>query len=246
MKELFKNCKGSKQQGNIGHLLAMSYYASLGWNLSNPITDSNDYDFIAEDLEGNLLKIQAKTTRFKADSGNYVVGLSTNGGNQREYWNKELNTNNIDYVFIVTEEGVCYSIPVEVLDSKNSLTLYDKYEPYKVMAISTDIKEVQQEKELVVVQTKKIKTPKEYFCPECGAKVSRPGVLCRKCAATKVGEEHRWVERPDKETLLNQLSTSNMTKVGEYYGVSDNAVRKWLKAYNLPTSMKILRNEGFI
>ena len=40
-----------------------------------------------------MLKIQAKTTRFKADSGNYVVGLSTNGGNQREYWNKELNTN---------------------------------------------------------------------------------------------------------------------------------------------------------
>ena len=103
-----------------------------------------------------------------------------------------------------------------------------------------------QEKELVVVQTKKVKTPKEYFCPECGAKVSRPGVLCRKCAAIKVGEEHRLVERPDKETLLNQLSTSNMTKVGEYYGVSDNAVRKWLKAYNLPTSMKILRNEGFI
>ena len=54
------------------------------------------------------------------------------------------------------------------------------------------------------------------------------------------------VERPDKETLLNQLSTSNMTKVGEYYGVTDNAVRKWLKAYNLPTSIKILRNEGLI
>ena len=92
--------------------------------------------------------------------------------------------------------------PTGNLDSKNSLTLYDKYEPSKVMAISTDIKEVQEE-ELAVVQTKKVKTSKEYFCPECGAKVSKPEVLCRKCAAIKVGEEHRLVERPDKETLLN-------------------------------------------
>ena len=28
----------------------MSYYSSLGWNISNPITDSNDYDFLVEDL----------------------------------------------------------------------------------------------------------------------------------------------------------------------------------------------------
>lgn len=32
-----------------------------------------------------------------------------------------------------------------------------------------------------------------------------------------------------------------MTKAGEYYGVSDNAVRKWLKFYNLPTSIKEIK-----
>lgn len=223
----------------------MSYYASLGWSLSNPITDSNDYDFIAEDKEGNLLKIQAKTTRYKAPSGNYLVGLSTNGGNQREYWNKELNIHNIDYVFIATDDGICYSIPAKELTSSNSITLYDYYEKFKVMAISTDIREIEKET-LTVIHNTKSKEQKEYFCPECGEKVSKKGVLCRKCAALKNGEEHRKVERPDKDTLLKQLSTSNMTKVGEYYGVTDNAVRKWLKTYKLPTSMKVLRDEGLI
>ena len=33
-----------------------------------------------------------------------------------------------------------------------------------------------------------------------------------------------------------------MTKVGEMYGVSDNAVRKWLKAYKLPTKKTEIDN----
>lgn len=33
---------------------------------------------------------------------------------------------------------------------------------------------------------------------------------------------------------------------GKYYGVTDNAVRKWLKSYGLPTSIKVLRDEGLI
>lgn len=244
MKELFKNCKGSKQQGNIGHLLAMSYYASLGWNLSNPITDSNDYDFIAEDLDGNLLKIQAKTTRFKSDSGNYIVCLSTSGGNQREYWRKELNSS-IDYIFVVTEEGVCYSIPTYSLDSRNSLTLYDKYEPYKVMVISTDAKDVSQGDLIIERKIKEIHV-KEYFCPECGARVSRSGVLCKECSRKNLSIKQRKIERPSKEVLLKQLSTSSISEVGKFYGVSRSSIRRWLQDYDLSGSKKVLKNEGLI
>jgi hypothetical protein len=39
----------------------------------------------------------------------------------------------------------------------------------------------------------------------------------------------RKVERPSKEQLINELSKSNYVQVGKKYGVSDNAIRKWLK-----------------
>ena len=43
---------------------------------------------------------------------------------------------------------------------------------------------------------------------------------------------------PPKEDLIELLLTTPMTKIGEYFGVSDNAVRKWCKKYNLPFKKK--------
>ena len=40
----------------------------------------------------------------------------------------------------------------------------------------------------------------------------------------------RKIDRPSKEQLLIELSQSNYVQVGKKYGVSDNAIRKWLKA----------------
>lgn len=45
---------------------------------------------------------------------------------------------------------------------------------------------------------------------------------------------------PQKEELLNTILNhkGNFTKVGLYYGVSDNAIRKWCKSYDLPSHSK--------
>lgn len=40
----------------------------------------------------------------------------------------------------------------------------------------------------------------------------------------------RKTERPSKEQLIMEISQSNYVQVGKKYGVSDNAIRKWLKA----------------
>ena len=72
-------------------------------------------------------------------------------------------------------------------------------------------------------------------CSECNApisKVSKTG-LCLKCLSLR----NRKCERPSKEKLLHELQTSNFTKVGAKYGVSDNAIRKWCRSYNLPTKV---------
>lgn len=51
----------------------------------------------------------------------------------------------------------------------------------------------------------------------------------------------RKVERPDLDQLGRDISSMPMVKVGEKYGVSDNAVRKWCKSYGLPVSSAELK-----
>jgi transposase-like protein len=41
----------------------------------------------------------------------------------------------------------------------------------------------------------------------------------------------RTVERPQYEQLLAELAASSYLAVGRKYGVSDNAIRKWVRAY---------------
>jgi len=42
----------------------------------------------------------------------------------------------------------------------------------------------------------------------------------------------RKVDRPPLDTLLKELNDSNFTQVAKKYGVTDNAIRKWIKHYH--------------
>lgn len=71
------------------------------------------------------------------------------------------------------------------------------------------------------------------FCKICGKPISRGAIHCSVCSK----KERRKTERPEKWELLQKYrELGSMVKVGEYYRVSDNAVRKWLKSYNMPSS----------
>lgn len=43
----------------------------------------------------------------------------------------------------------------------------------------------------------------------------------------------RKVIRPSKDALLEDLSSKSILSIGKKYGVSDNAVRKWMKRYGI-------------
>ena len=61
-----------------------------------------------------------------------------------------------------------------------------------------------------------------YCSRECGQRASRghgPRVHTRK------------VKRPPYNALVRELAAHGYSAVGRHYGVSDNAVRKWLRAY---------------
>ena len=74
-------------------------------------------------------------------------------------------------------------------------------------------------------------------CKHCTNNITKESAsgLCPGCSA----KSRRTVTRPSLDELLNELKTSNYLAVGAKYGVSDNAIRKWIKGYNAIPPRKI-------
>jgi transposase-like protein len=67
------------------------------------------------------------------------------------------------------------------------------------------------------------KKPRQRYCSRsCGTRSDRS-------AATRLAA--RKVERPAYETLVHEVRELGYVAVGRKYGVSDNAIRKWLRQY---------------
>lgn len=73
----------------------------------------------------------------------------------------------------------------------------------------------------------KLKKPKADRC-SCGKPKLRKSNACGKCATAVVGFSKRRVSRPTTQTLMDEIQNSSYSAVGRKYGVSDNAIRKWL------------------
>jgi hypothetical protein len=66
-----------------------------------------------------------------------------------------------------------------------------------------------------------------YYCSRCKKETKKRSNVCVKCSQIK----QRRVERPPYEQLLQEIKGTSYVAVGEKYGVSDNAIRKWIKNY---------------
>lgn len=66
-------------------------------------------------------------------------------------------------------------------------------------------------------------------CPCCGVETYGTKFCSVKC--TQLSQ--RKVLRPTKEQLILDIDEFNWTTIGKKYGVSDNAVRKWARIYNI-------------
>jgi hypothetical protein len=75
----------------------------------------------------------------------------------------------------------------------------------------------------------------ERSCEHCGERFwpqKRTQRYCsRQCVVRRNAPALRRVERPPREQLIAELEASSFLAVGRKYGVSDNAIRKWLRAY---------------
>jgi len=73
-----------------------------------------------------------------------------------------------------------------------------------------------------------IRPKKCFYCKNCGIEITRhsKNELCIKCFNIS---NRKVKERPSKEILLKEIEETNYCAVARKYGVTDNAIRKWLK-----------------
>ena len=131
---MFKNCKNTKQQGNIGLGTAIQYFTQNLYSVSLPLNDSQDYDLIVEDRDGTLKKVQVKTSTQKSKYETYAINLRVLGGNSKQnYIHKKANEVIYDWLFILCENGDRYLIPKETIkDIKSTITVGKEYLEYKI------------------------------------------------------------------------------------------------------------------
>jgi transposase-like protein len=74
-------------------------------------------------------------------------------------------------------------------------------------------------------------TPKYDICQGCLKKLGKLNKqpLCKQCFAQQPRLSRRKVERPTLNVLRMQVEKLGYAATGREYGVSDNAIRKWLK-----------------
>lgn len=82
-----------------------------------------------------------------------------------------------------------------------------------------------------------VKIGRKDKCPLCGKDKWRRAKLCLECSRkerAKKEQLRRHQLYPNRETLKAEIRNSTFISIGNKYGVSDSAIRKLCKKYNLP------------
>jgi len=80
-----------------------------------------------------------------------------------------------------------------------------------------------------IEKRREAKKRKRTTCPQCGRVKAEQASRCGRCD----GLSRRRVDRPSKEDLEKLVNEYPMVKLGEKFGVSDNAVKKWCQQYGI-------------
>ena len=71
---------------------------------------------------------------------------------------------------------------------------------------------------------------KDFFCKDCGVEISYGSSRCTQCENLS----RRIAKRPSREELKSLIRNKPFTQIAKQFGVTDNAIRKWCDAENLP------------
>ena len=124
-------------KGKVSELEILTLITKLGYSVSIPFGDKDKYDQIW-DINGKLIKVQIKTSRWKNESKTGIIFNCYSVSNKKKHnYTKE----EIDY-FATFWEGKCYLVPVEECSSEKTLWFEKKTNPSCCLAKDYEVLEV--------------------------------------------------------------------------------------------------------
>lgn len=241
-------------RGDLIEIQCLAKLTEMGFLCLTPYSGASKYD-IAVDTGEEILRIQCKSGYPpKRDDGTrdleaVCIDCTCSTVNTKVIKRHNYTSSQIDY-FATYYQGQMYLIPVDECSTSKTLRFsppnngqknYNKAEDYLVenmLGYLQDPDFLQQMKEynekmfgeeqLTTEQLQAIR--KTYQCPQCGETVYTKDKLCVNCAH----KNSRLVKRPTREELKQMIRTKSFISIGKQYKVSDNAIRKWCDAENLP------------
>lgn len=258
-----------KQKGLNTQLHCISYFSDCGFLVSTPYGDNGRYDLIV-DVNGNLLRIQVKTSSIWLNSSGEEAGIKFSCKSARIHtktsYSKRYTKEEIDYfatywnhqVYVVPVEETANEKIIHFYESKNNqdykmsfledYTITKQWSKYLIQDYSSEeIQMLEPQKDNVIIQYNKNieKEKRQHFCARCGTPIDKTAKMyCAKCAAFL----RRKVDRPSREELKKMIRNISFTQIAKEFGVSDKAISKWCIAENLPhtkTEIKTYSDEDW-
>ena len=206
----------TKLKGDIGLTQVIADLTKKGYEVSIPIAEHLPYDLIFHDFENNkLYRVQVKYSNKNRIKGATTYLTSKKGTVVTNYEICDFEY----YALYLPDISECVYIPnvgTTTISVRSTLpNCYNKeliwWEDYKLP-----------------IQTELIYRQSTDINPDFKVTINHkvPKYTTRKVK-----------NRPTKEELQTLIDTTPYVKIGEMYGVSDNAIRKWAKSYG------ILRNK---
>ena len=91
-------------------------------------------------------------------------------------------------------------------------------------------------------ENEEIKNARKVYCKQCGKLISKGAnktFLCQECYK-KYRQDYPPNIRPPRIVLKHLIRKFPMTVIGQMYRVTDNTIRRWCKAVNLPYKKHII------
>jgi len=131
---------------------------------------------------------------------------------QDEMWNGKKMSLILDHINGISDDNRLENLRIVCPNCNATLPTHCRGSKYR-KEIKIEQKEIE------------IKHKEKIYC-KCGNIKNKSSRECSKCSNIS---QRKVKERPDKEILLKEIKELGYTGTGRKYGVSDNAIRKWIK-----------------
>ena len=228
--EIIEKC--TPEELNEREMYWIEYYDSFNREKGYNLTKGGDgrlydYDEIFQ-LWNQGLKCKEIEERLHCDDGVVTLALRLNGVSKEETMSKR----------VVSQEIVALSedrVPLKIFHGRREISKYLTGNEY-TLDVSRALKNGWRAEGYYWEFLNENNIPKKELSKE--EFLSYQGKVNRQYTEEQKEEmsiQRRKVERPCREDLKGLIRNKSFSEIGRLYNVSDNAIRKWCKRYNLPT-----------